>query len=46
MTIKKTPHANMERNKSTFFLLGTAIVLSFVLIAFEWSIPNLDSRKA
>ncbi|MFO7573834.1 MAG: energy transducer TonB [Bacteroidales bacterium] len=37
MTIKKTEQANMERNKSTFFLLGTAIVLSFVLIAFEWS---------
>jgi len=41
MTIKKNPQANMERNKSTFFLLGTTLVLSFVLIAFEWSSNEL-----
>jgi protein TonB len=44
MTIKKTPQANMEKQKSTFFLLGTAIVLSFVLIAFEWSTNELKDN--
>lgn len=34
----------MERNKSTFFLLGTAIVLSLVLISFEWSTDELNQN--
>lgn len=43
MTSKKNPKANLERNKSTFFLLGVAITLSFILISFEWSTVD---RKA
>ena len=43
MTTKKNPKANLERNKSTFLLLGIAITLSFILISFEWS---TEERKA
>jgi protein TonB len=43
MTSKKSTKANLERNKSTFFLLGVAVTLSFVLISFEWS---TEERKA
>lgn len=44
MTGKKNPRANMERSKTTFFLLGTAIVMSLVLISFEWSTDELNDN--
>jgi periplasmic protein TonB len=43
MTSKKSTKANLERNKSTFFLLGVVVALSFVLISFEWT---TEERKA
>lgn len=45
MTSKKNQKANLERNKSTFFLLGTAIALSFALISFEWGTREMKSAE-
>ncbi|MBE0675504.1 MAG: energy transducer TonB [Bacteroidales bacterium] len=36
MKVKKEKRANLERNKSTFFLLGMVVTLGLVLISFEW----------
>ncbi len=40
MKTKKTHRANIERLRSLFIQAGFIIVLSFVLIAFEWSYPE------
>ena len=45
MTAKKNEKANLERNKSTFFLLGAAIALSFALISFEWGTREMKSTE-
>lgn len=37
MELKKTEKANLENKKSIFLLVGFVIVLSVVLLAFEWS---------
>lgn len=37
METKKNEKANLERDKSSFFLLGIVIALGFALISFEWS---------
>ena len=37
MEIKKSPKADLESKKSTWFLVGYVIVLSVMFIAFEWS---------
>jgi len=37
MELKKTEKANLENKKSVFLLVGFVIVLSVVLLAFEWS---------
>jgi periplasmic protein TonB len=42
MTSKKNQKANLERNKSTFFLLGITISLSFALISFEWGTREMN----
>jgi protein TonB len=37
MEQKKTPHADLENERTTFFLLGFTVVLSLLFIALEWS---------
>jgi len=37
MTSKKNEKANIERTRSSFFLLGVSIVLGLILISFEWT---------
>jgi protein TonB len=37
MEIKKSPKADLERNKLTGILLGLIVVLGAVFVAFEWS---------
>lgn len=37
MEIKKTPKADLEKQKSTWLLVGYVIVLSFMFIAFEYT---------
>ena len=45
MKAKKTPKADLERNKVIFFELGLILALSFVLIAFEWTSTKLSSNE-
>ena len=45
MKAKKTPKADLERNKVIFFELGLILALSFVLIAFEWTSTKLSSSE-
>ncbi|MFW5656604.1 MAG: energy transducer TonB [Bacteroidota bacterium] len=37
MEVKKTDRANLEKKKGLFLQVGLVIVLSLILIAFEWS---------
>ncbi|KGL51831.1 MULTISPECIES: energy transducer TonB [Porphyromonas] len=41
MEQKKTPRANLESRKSTFFLMGLVVALSAVFTAFEWGKRDL-----
>lgn len=41
MEIKKAPRKNLESKRSIFLQIGFIITLSLVLIAFEWSSPDL-----
>ena len=34
--VKKTARANLETNKSLYFLLGVVVALSAIFVAFEW----------
>jgi len=45
MKLKKTNQANLEKRKGTFFQLGLVIVLSLVLIAFEWTSTGLSKNE-
>ena len=36
MEIKKSPKADLENNKSLYFLMGLVVALAFVFTAFEW----------
>ena len=41
MELKKSPKADLECKKTTFFLIGLAIALLVVFLAFDWSTaPN------
>ena len=44
MEVKKTPKANIETHKTTFFLMGLVVALSVLFVGFEWSstISKLD----
>ena len=44
MEVKKTPRANIETHKTTFFLMGMVVALSVLFVGFEWSstISKLD----
>lgn len=37
MEVKKNPQADLENKKGLFFQIGLVIVLSFLLVAFEWT---------
>lgn len=46
MEAKKAKKANLERNRGIFLQLGLILVLSLVLIAFEWTTrPNTDDDE-
>jgi len=36
MEVKKTPEADLEKGRSTFFLMGFAVVLSSFFVMMEW----------
>jgi protein TonB len=40
--VKKSPKANLEPEKSTYFLMGLVLAVAFILMAMEWS---TESRK-
>lgn len=42
MEVKKSEKANLEKRKGLFIQLGLVIVLSLVLIAFEWTNSELN----
>ncbi|MDR0865454.1 MAG: TonB family protein [Candidatus Symbiothrix sp.] len=37
MDLKKTPQADLENERTTFFLLGFTVVLATLFVLFEWS---------
>jgi protein TonB len=37
MELKKSPKADLERKKNTFFLIGLVVALGVTLLAFEWT---------
>ena len=37
MNLKKSPRANLENNRSTYFQIGLVFALSVALVAFEWT---------
>ncbi len=43
MEVKKSEKANLEKRKGLFLQLGMVIVMSVVLIAFEWTSSGLSS---
>ena len=36
MELKKSPKADLRKNSGLYFVLGLAVVMVLVLIAFEW----------
>jgi protein TonB len=42
MEIKKSPKADLENKKSVFMQIGLVVVLSLVLIAFEWTSTDVN----
>lgn len=47
MEVKKAPKANIEPQKTTFFLMGLVLALSALFVGFEWSstISKLDETE-
>ncbi len=37
MEVKKSPKADLENRKSTWFLIGYVLILAAIFVAFEWS---------
>jgi protein TonB len=46
MEVKKAPKANIETQRTTFFLMGMVVALSVLFVGFEWSstISKLDEK--
>ncbi len=44
MEVKKSPKADLESKKSVFMQIGLVVVLSLVLIAFEWSTTDVSAE--
>jgi protein TonB len=42
METKKTPGADLEKERTTFFLVGFAVVLSTFFVLMEWQSPDSD----
>ena len=42
MQIKKSPKADLENKKTVFMQIGLVVVLSLVLIAFEWTSTDVN----
>lgn len=42
MEVKKSPKADLENKKSVFMQIGLVVVLSLVLIAFEWTTTDVE----
>ena len=42
MEVKKSPKADLENKKTVFMQIGLVVVLSLVLIAFEWTTTEVD----
>ncbi|MCK5137164.1 MAG: energy transducer TonB [Bacteroidales bacterium] len=40
MNLKKTKHANLEKKRGVYFIIGLIVTLSIVLISFEWTTPT------
>ena len=40
MELKKSKKADLENNRGVFLEIGLLLVLSIVLIAFEWTITS------
>jgi periplasmic protein TonB len=45
MEIKKSPKADLENKKTVFMQIGLVVVLSLVLIAFEWTSTDVTSIR-
>ena len=44
METKKSKQANLENKKASFFQIGVVVVLSIILVAFEWtSNPSINN---
>ncbi|MBQ2778467.1 MAG: energy transducer TonB [Bacteroidaceae bacterium] len=37
MEVKKSPEANLEKNKTSWLLIGYVLVLAILFVAFEWT---------
>ena len=37
MEVKKAPKANIEMQKTTFFLMGMVVALAVLFVGFEWA---------
>jgi protein TonB len=46
MDIKKTQHANLENKRNSFLMIGVVTVLSFTLMAFEYSWEVITTPSA
>lgn len=42
MEVKKTPKADLESKKTVFLQIGLVVVLSLVLVAFEWTTTDVN----
>ncbi len=42
MQVKKSPKADLENKKTVFMQIGLVVVLSLVLIAFEWTTTDVN----
>lgn len=45
MELKKSPQADLEKNKGIFFQLGLIFATSLILIAFEWTTQPQDVEE-
>lgn len=44
MELKKNPKYNLEKKKGLFFLIGYVLVISVVLVAFEWKSYEAETK--
>lgn len=45
MELKKTPKADLQNKRSLFLLVGMIIALAAVILAFDWSKPEVEIAK-